>query len=61
VQDIEAREARAKEAYSVYVRALNTWESVEAPTWEDLAHEYKEAWRAAADAAYHHIVVSPST
>ena len=55
-----AREERAKEAYSVYLKSLRAEEGLEATVWEDLAEEYREAWRAAADAAYNHIVISPT-
>lgn len=58
--DDEAREERAKAAYKVYLKVLQAEKVFEDPEWDDLFEENRKAWRAAADAAYNHVVVSPN-
>jgi hypothetical protein len=57
-----ARDERAEVAYNAYrdTRTLLQGPMYEPSSWADLPPYEREAWRAAADAAYNHVIVSPT-
>jgi hypothetical protein len=52
----DEREERAKVAYAVYRDKF----PVVLDIWEILLPDEQEAWRCAADAAYRHVIISPT-
>ena len=58
-EDLEARVERAQAAYLAFWLSMKSDDFLE-DSWEELSDYEKRAWLCAADAAYHHVVVSPT-